>query len=141
MRDTVSESETLRLLHELQVHQIELEMQNEELREARAELERQYTDLYDFAPVGYLTLARDGTIAQTESGGGETPGPRTPLACWASPWSSSPLKRPSSRSSLSERSLAGTNKAASCNSHAGPAGTDRAFKSHTESPMGKNAGP
>jgi signal transduction histidine kinase len=52
-------------VHELEVHQIELEMQNEELRQTRAELEttlEQYTDLYDFAPVGYITLDRVGTI-------------------------------------------------------------------------------
>jgi two-component system cell cycle sensor histidine kinase/response regulator CckA len=60
-----SEDETQRFLHELQVHQVELEMQNEELRLAREDIEAaltKYTDLYDFAPVGYLTLDRDGTI-------------------------------------------------------------------------------
>ncbi len=60
-----AENETQRLLHELQVHQIELEMQNAELRQARDELEtalRKYTDLYDFAPVGYFTLDREGLI-------------------------------------------------------------------------------
>jgi PAS domain S-box-containing protein len=60
-------SETERLLHELQVHQIELEMQNEELQRARIEVEeglRRYTDLYEFAPVGYLTLNREGEIRQ-----------------------------------------------------------------------------
>ncbi len=49
------------------MHQIELEMQNEELRESRAQVEavlERYTDLYDFAPVGYLTLGRDGSIRQ-----------------------------------------------------------------------------
>ena len=45
-----------RLVHELRVHQIELEMQNEELRRVRTEMEAglsQYTNLYDFAPSGY----------------------------------------------------------------------------------------
>lgn len=56
-----------RLLHELEVHQIELEMQNTELRKARDELElalENYTDLYDFAPVGYFSLDESGTILE-----------------------------------------------------------------------------
>ena len=60
-------ADTQRLVHEVQVHQIELEMQNEELRQSRAEAEaglERYTELYDFAPVGYLTLGRDGAIRQ-----------------------------------------------------------------------------
>ena len=68
----VMEADTRRLVHELQVHQIELEMQNEELMQSRAETEvalRQYTDLYDFAPVGYFTLAGDGTIRQVNLAG------------------------------------------------------------------------
>ena len=59
--------ETRRLVQELQIHQIELEMQNEELKQARdeAEAERErYLDLYDFAPVGYFTLDPDGVIRQ-----------------------------------------------------------------------------
>lgn len=59
--------DTRRAVHELQVHQLELEMQNEELHAARAQLEallERYTDLYDFAPVGYVTLGRDGAIRQ-----------------------------------------------------------------------------
>jgi len=54
-----------RLVHELEVHQLELEMQNEELCRAKEGLEEarlKYADLYDFAPVGYLTLDRDGAI-------------------------------------------------------------------------------
>ena len=61
------EADMRRLVHELQVHQIELEMQNEELREARTRLEElleRYTELYDFAPIGYLTLGRNGAIQQ-----------------------------------------------------------------------------
>jgi signal transduction histidine kinase len=56
-----------RTLQELQIHQIELELQNEELRLTKAEVDaglEKYTDLYDFAPVGYFTLASDGTIQQ-----------------------------------------------------------------------------
>ncbi|MGA7741510.1 MAG: PAS domain-containing protein [Polyangia bacterium] len=57
--------ESQRLIHELRVHQIELELQNEQLQEARAELEaglQRYSDLYDFAPLGYVTLDSGGTI-------------------------------------------------------------------------------
>jgi len=57
--------ELLRLVHELEVHQIELEMEQEELARTRFELQdslNMYTELYDFAPVGYLTLGREGKI-------------------------------------------------------------------------------
>lgn len=62
-----TEADTQRLIHELQVHQIELEMQKDELQQARNELEaglEKYRDLYDFAPVGYLTLDCEGTIQE-----------------------------------------------------------------------------
>lgn len=65
--------EMQRLVHELQVHQIELEMQNEELQESRAKVEMglaRYVALYDFAPVGYFTLSRGGVILQTNLAGG-----------------------------------------------------------------------
>jgi diguanylate cyclase (GGDEF)-like protein/PAS domain S-box-containing protein len=54
-------------LHDMRVHQIELDMQNEELRRAQAELEdarARYFDLYDMAPVGYVTLSKQGLIIE-----------------------------------------------------------------------------
>jgi PAS domain S-box-containing protein len=62
---TMPEQDVRALVHELQVHQIELEMQNEELKRANAEVEEtrnRYVDLYEFAPVGYLTLDENGLI-------------------------------------------------------------------------------
>ena len=61
-----------RLVHELQVHQIELEMQNEALREAHTHIEEsleRYSELFDFAPVAYFTLDMDGGIHQTNFNG------------------------------------------------------------------------
>jgi len=63
----LSEAETQKLIHELEVHQIELELQNQELvlaREQATIAADKYIDLYDFAPSGYFTLSRKGEIIQ-----------------------------------------------------------------------------
>jgi PAS domain S-box-containing protein len=64
----------MRLIHELDVHQIELDMQNEELRKAQAEIElsrTKYVDLYDFAPTGYFTFDQKGIILEVNLSGAE----------------------------------------------------------------------
>jgi len=64
---TMSEEDARALVHELQVHQIELEMQNEELKRANAlveETRNRYVDLYELAPIGYLTLDEDGIVIE-----------------------------------------------------------------------------
>ena len=66
--------ETRRLLHELRVHQIELEMQNDELRRAQQEIEAsrvKYFDLYDLAPVGYFTVSEKGLILEANLRGAD----------------------------------------------------------------------
>ena len=57
-----------KLIHELSVHQIELEMQNEELHRANVEADRsreRYLDLFDYAPVGYFTLDDNAVILES----------------------------------------------------------------------------
>ena len=63
--DSRATRDASRLLHELEVHHIELELQGEELRDTTAELKARYEEFYDCAPVGYFTLGRYGDIEKT----------------------------------------------------------------------------
>jgi PAS domain S-box-containing protein len=69
-----SAGDALKLLHELQVHQVELAMQHEQLEQSRAEvaesLER-YVERFDFAPVGYFTVEPDGRIVEANLAGAD----------------------------------------------------------------------
>ena len=74
MEKASMETDSIKLLHELQVHQIELEMQNEELIKANETAEtalKKYTMLYDFAPMGYFTLDPNGNIYELNFTGAE----------------------------------------------------------------------
>jgi PAS domain S-box-containing protein len=65
--DDMPEGEVAALVHELRVHKVELEMQNESLRQAQVEVEQsraKYADLFDFAPVGYFVFDRRGAIVE-----------------------------------------------------------------------------
>ena len=65
--ETMSPEEIRVMINDLQVHQIELNIQNEELRRAQVELHTtraRYSDLYDFAPVGYCTISESGLILE-----------------------------------------------------------------------------
>ena len=64
-KDSALNADAQRLLHELEVHQIELEMQNEQIIQQQREMEatlNTYADLFAFAPVGYFVLTHDGTV-------------------------------------------------------------------------------
>jgi len=63
----ITSTDVKKLVEDLHIHQIELEIQNEELRRAQLELEAsrdRYSDLYDFAPVGYVTISENGSVLQ-----------------------------------------------------------------------------
>jgi PAS domain S-box-containing protein len=67
-----SETDLQALVHELEVHQVELEMQNEELQRSHAEAEdlrARYEELFDFAPLGYVTLDERGLIVDANLAG------------------------------------------------------------------------
>jgi PAS domain-containing protein len=75
----VIEADAKKLLHQLQVHQIELEMQNEELIQANARAEtalKKYTMLYDLSPMGYFTLDNQGSIDELNFTGADMLGDR-----------------------------------------------------------------
>ncbi|MCB0207774.1 MAG: PAS domain S-box protein [Anaerolineae bacterium] len=74
LEDLVKDKDLPKILHELRVHQIELELQNEELRRTQQELtatQKKYFDLYNFAPVGYFTLDQRGVIIDLNLVGAE----------------------------------------------------------------------
>ena len=63
----IPKQNVLELIHELEVHQVELQLQNDELRRTQSEVEdsrARYVNLFDFAPVGYLTIDRKGLIKE-----------------------------------------------------------------------------
>ncbi|MEI6569496.1 MAG: PAS domain S-box protein, partial [Verrucomicrobiota bacterium] len=69
---TPPEKDLRRIVHELQVHQIELQMQNEELEQTRSDLDdslQEASELYDFAPTAYFTLSPNGTILKANLAG------------------------------------------------------------------------
>src|ERR1700690_2903178 len=72
LKTVKDQSKTDEYIYELHVHQMELEIQNEELRDAQIKLEdsrRRYFDLYNFAPVGYFSLDKNGIILELNIAG------------------------------------------------------------------------
>jgi PAS domain S-box-containing protein len=69
--------EALKLLHELQVHQVELDLQHEQLEATRRELTEEsvrYKELYEYAPAGYFSVALEGQILEANAAGAELVG-------------------------------------------------------------------
>ena len=95
---TMSVQDIQRLVYELQVHQMELEIQNEELRQAQLEVER-IPDLYNSAPIGYLTADDRGVIAEANQtvatllGVSKTALPGQPLAGFMTSYDADELHR------------------------------------------------
>lgn len=94
LTDSKQKSELQYLAHNLQTHQIELEMQNRELREAQRGLEEsrnRYADLYDFAPIGYLTFNGEGCVTEINLTGARMLGSERsritnqPMRIWLAP--------------------------------------------------------
>ena len=106
-------SDPRRLLHELQVHQVELQVQNAELQDARNRMEvllAKYTDLYDFAPVGYLSVDEQGRILEVNLTGAALFGvERSQLVSRRLPRFVAPASQPSFQAFL-ERVFAGSGK-------------------------------
>jgi len=74
VRSQLSETEILKLIHELGVHKIELGLQHKELIQAREQAEiaaKKYSELYDLAPSGYFTLSKEGEIKELNSCGSQ----------------------------------------------------------------------
>ncbi|MCX6162147.1 MAG: PAS domain S-box protein, partial [Ignavibacteriae bacterium] len=68
----ISKADTQRLIHELEVYKVELELENEELRLAKEQAEtssKKYAELFDFAPTGYFSLSKEGEIIQLNLSG------------------------------------------------------------------------
>jgi PAS domain-containing protein len=79
-RSAKSKADVARLLHELEIYRLELELQNESLREAQAQAQSAYDELYDAAPVGYFSFGRDGAIRRANLTGASVLGcPRDKL--------------------------------------------------------------
>ena len=113
---SLSPDETRQALHELRVHQIELEMQNEELRRTQADLEAlrtHYFDLYDLAPVGYVTLSEEGLVLEANLAAATLLGTvRTALV--KRPFSRFILKEDQDIYYLHSRQVLGTGKRQTC---------------------------